>query len=142
MLCASCELLKIFLLNRYAGSYSNTFPRTSTSNSICNEEIKKVIPCKRTQKFIICKTVKKKDHNIETNMADGGSVGWSRVQILTLVMMMLAQFCVLCSYSLLAPFFPQEATEKGLDDITVGILFATYQLVMFIMAPVYGVLVS
>lgn len=61
---------------------------------------------------------------------------------MTLVTVMSAQFCILSSYSLIAPFFPQLAAEKGMNEVTIGFMYAMYQLVMFIMTPVYGLLVS
>lgn len=67
---------------------------------------------------------------------------WTKRQILTAITVMLTQFGVLSSYSLLAPFFPQEGRRRGLGNAEMGVLFSAYQLVMFIMSPVYGLLVS
>lgn len=78
----------------------------------------------------------------QTILDDASKTKWSRKQIITLITLVLAEFFVLSSYSILAPFFPQMKTEKGIDDMTIGLLFAIYELVMFIMAPIYGLLVS
>lgn len=44
--------------------------------------------------------------------------------------------------SILAPFFPNEAAEKGMSDTMVGFVFSFYALVMFLTSPIFGKLVS
>lgn len=43
--------------------------------------------------------------------------------------------------SIMAPFFPREATEKGLSDTTTGFVFSFYALVMFLTSPIFGKIV-
>ncbi|XP_065839383.1 MFS-type transporter SLC18B1-like [Oscarella lobularis] len=50
------------------------------------------------------------------------------------------------AYSTLAPFFPQEAAAKKLTggsvDLEVGLIFGTFALVVFVVAPLLGVRVA
>lgn len=43
--------------------------------------------------------------------------------------------------SIMAPFFPKEAAEKGLSDIATGFVFSFYALVMFLTSPIFGKIV-
>lgn len=63
-------------------------------------------------------------------------------QKLTLVSLALVDFMSFCSMSIMAPFFPREATEKGLSDTTTGFVFSFYALVMFITSPIFGKIVN
>ncbi|XP_050308679.1 MFS-type transporter SLC18B1-like [Anthonomus grandis grandis] len=60
------------------------------------------------------------------------------VQKMTLAMLSLVDFFCFCSMSIMAPFFPKEAAEKGLSDTVSGIVFSFYALVMFVSSPVFG----
>lgn len=66
----------------------------------------------------------------------------SRSQILTLGILALVDFMAFCSMSVMAPFFPREASEKGLTDTQSGLVFSFYALVMFIFSPIFGKAVS
>lgn len=44
--------------------------------------------------------------------------------------------------SIMAPFFPREAAEKGLSDTLSGFIFSFYALVMFLTSPIFGKIVS
>ncbi|XP_022187825.2 MFS-type transporter SLC18B1 isoform X1 [Nilaparvata lugens] len=63
---------------------------------------------------------------------------FSRTQILVLLTLALGDFISFCSMSIMAPFFPKEATEKGMGVSLSGFVFSFYALVMFIMAPIIG----
>lgn len=45
-------------------------------------------------------------------------------------------------YSVLAAFFPQEATAKGMSDDGVGIIFASFAAVIFVCSPCVGRLMT
>lgn len=47
-------------------------------------------------------------------------------------------FCGYACYSNIAPFFPYEVVRKGGSATWTGLIFACYQLVMFIMGPLVG----
>ncbi|XP_002732493.1 MFS-type transporter SLC18B1-like [Saccoglossus kowalevskii] len=56
----------------------------------------------------------------------------------TLFSISLANFSDFVSYSILAPFFPEEANKMGMSDSVVGLVFGCFALVMFITSPVFG----
>ncbi|XP_066143414.1 MFS-type transporter SLC18B1-like isoform X2 [Euwallacea fornicatus] len=56
----------------------------------------------------------------------------------TLAMLALVDFFCFCSMSIMAPYFPKEAAEKGLSATMSGIVFSFYALVMFLSSPVFG----
>ncbi|XP_005104784.1 MFS-type transporter SLC18B1 [Aplysia californica] len=56
----------------------------------------------------------------------------------TMVMMALANLFTGCGFSLIAPFFPQEASKKGVSTTVTGIIFSVFEFVIFITSPVYG----
>ncbi|CAH0406057.1 unnamed protein product [Chilo suppressalis] len=62
----------------------------------------------------------------------------SRRQRLTLASLALVDFMSFCSMSIMAPFFPREASLKGLSDTMCGIVFSFYAVVMFITSPFFG----
>ncbi|XP_052737167.1 MFS-type transporter SLC18B1-like [Bicyclus anynana] len=62
----------------------------------------------------------------------------TRHQRLTLASLALVDFMSFCSMSIMAPFFPREATEKGLSETMCGIVFSFYAVVMFITSPFFG----
>ncbi|KAH9508354.1 hypothetical protein Btru_050898 [Bulinus truncatus] len=49
-----------------------------------------------------------------------------------------AAFFHMTAFSLLAPFFPQEARLKGLSSTVTGLVFSTFMFVSFVISPVYG----
>ncbi|CAL4068429.1 unnamed protein product [Meganyctiphanes norvegica] len=59
-------------------------------------------------------------------------------QWLTLVVFVLANISCASVSSLLAPFYPSEAEAKGVPATTYGFIFGVYNLIMFILSPVYG----
>ncbi|KAG5892966.1 hypothetical protein JTB14_015011 [Gonioctena quinquepunctata] len=63
---------------------------------------------------------------------------FSRRQKMTLISIALVDFMSFCSMSIMAPFFPKEASEKGLSDTLSGFVFSFYALVMFIASPIFG----
>lgn len=60
---------------------------------------------------------------------------------MTLASLALVDFMSFCSISIMAPFFPKEASQKGLSDTLSGFIFSFYALVMFTTSPIFGKLV-
>ncbi|KAI8777067.1 MFS-type transporter SLC18B1 [Biomphalaria glabrata] len=56
----------------------------------------------------------------------------------TLFMLAVANFGAGCAYSLPAPFFPREATKKGVSSTLIGLVFSCYQLVIVLTSPLIG----
>lgn len=65
-----------------------------------------------------------------------------RSRKLTLVALSLSNLSAFLAFSLIAPFFPKEAAAKGASDTAVGFVFGAFQLVIFIMSPIYGSLIT
>lgn len=62
-------------------------------------------------------------------------------KLLKIALLLLAIFSVLSGYSLISPFFPEQAKKKGLSETEIGTIFAFFPAVVFFMAPVYGTMV-
>ncbi|KRT86297.1 membrane transporter [Oryctes borbonicus] len=65
-------------------------------------------------------------------------MGFTRRQWLTLVVIGIADFCNAVCVSLQAPFYPQEAERKGATATEYGLVFGIFELVVFIVSPLYG----
>ncbi|XP_077519216.1 uncharacterized protein LOC144129148 [Amblyomma americanum] len=65
----------------------------------------------------------------------------SKSQKLTLFCLCLVNFTSYISYSVIAPFYPQEATYKGMREAVSGFVFSVYALTMMVFAPIFGKLV-
>ncbi|CAN8026590.1 unnamed protein product [Ixodes persulcatus] len=65
----------------------------------------------------------------------------NRNQKLTLFCLCLVNFTSYLSYSVIAPFYPQEATRKGMREAVSGFVFSVYALTMMIFSPIFGKLV-
>ncbi|XP_018321088.1 MFS-type transporter SLC18B1-like [Agrilus planipennis] len=63
---------------------------------------------------------------------------FSSTQKVTLISLSFVNFMSFCSMSIMAPFFPKEAAEKGLSDTLSGFVFSFYALVMFLTSPLFG----
>ncbi|KAF2352408.1 Major facilitator superfamily [Trinorchestia longiramus] len=59
-------------------------------------------------------------------------------QIATLLIIALADFCSAICISLQAPFYPAEAESKGATATEYGLVFGVFELVVFIISPIYG----
>lgn len=65
----------------------------------------------------------------------------SRSQKLTLFCLCLVNFTSYISYSVIAPFYPQEAAFKGMREAVSGFVFSVYALTMMVFSPIFGKLV-
>uniref|UniRef100_U5EU51 Putative chromaffin granule amine transporter n=1 Tax=Corethrella appendiculata TaxID=1370023 RepID=U5EU51_9DIPT len=63
---------------------------------------------------------------------------YSKRQWLTLIILCLANICSAVCISLQAPFFPNEAEKKGATATEYGLVFGVFELIVFILSPVYG----
>lgn len=62
----------------------------------------------------------------------------TKSQVLTFFSLAIATFLDQVSFSVLAPFFPREANEKGVSNLQVGFIFGAYALVNVIFSPIFG----
>ncbi|CAG4923954.1 unnamed protein product [Colias eurytheme] len=74
----------------------------------------------------------------QTKLRPGAIRHFTHSQRLTLFSLALVDFMSFCSMSIMAPFFPREATEKGLSNTMCGIVFSFYAVIMFITSPLFG----
>ncbi|XP_026323655.1 MFS-type transporter SLC18B1-like isoform X2 [Hyposmocoma kahamanoa] len=63
---------------------------------------------------------------------------FSRRQWLTIVVISIADFCNAICVALQAPFYPQEAEYKGCSATEYGLVFGVFELVVFLISPIYG----
>jgi len=66
------------------------------------------------------------------------SSNFSKRQWLTLIVFAIADFCSAVCVSLQAPFYPQEAEEKGATATEYGLVFGVFELTVFIVSPLLG----
>lgn len=57
-------------------------------------------------------------------------------------MLATVEFMSYCSMSIMAPFYPREASKKGMSESMAGFVFSFYALVIFVSSPIYGKVVS
>jgi len=67
---------------------------------------------------------------------------WTSTQKWTAVSIALMNISLSVSFSVIAPFFPVEAAKKGATQTEIGLIFGFFELVIFIMSPIYGTFVS
>ncbi|KAE8739867.1 hypothetical protein FOCC_FOCC014624 [Frankliniella occidentalis] len=63
---------------------------------------------------------------------------FTRTQWLTLIVFSIADFCNAICVSLQAPFYPKEAEAHGATPSEYGLVFGVFELVVFIISPIYG----
>lgn len=63
---------------------------------------------------------------------------FTKRQWLTLIVFSISDFCNAICVSLQAPFYPQEAEKKGATATEYGLVFGIFELVVFIVSPIYG----
>ena len=66
---------------------------------------------------------------------------YSTEQKLTLVCLSIVSFTSMLAMALIAPFFPLEASKKGMRETVYGFVFSVYALVIMIMSPIAGKLI-
>ncbi|MED6244163.1 hypothetical protein ATANTOWER_027332 [Ataeniobius toweri] len=62
----------------------------------------------------------------------------TRIQTLTLISMASVNFSSMICYSILGPFFPNEAVKKGASQTVIGLIFGSYALCNLIGSMVMG----
>ncbi|XP_017769285.1 PREDICTED: MFS-type transporter SLC18B1-like [Nicrophorus vespilloides] len=55
-----------------------------------------------------------------------------------LVMLATVEFSSYCSMSIMAPFYPREARDKGMSESLAGFVFSFYALIIFVSSPIFG----
>ncbi|KAK3913393.1 MFS-type transporter SLC18B1 [Frankliniella fusca] len=78
----------------------------------------------------------------QANDATTSIRNFSYQQKLALTSLVLVDFISFCSMSIMAPFFPKEASLKGMSESLSGLVFGFYALVIFISSPFFGKIVG
>ncbi|XP_021345597.1 MFS-type transporter SLC18B1-like isoform X2 [Mizuhopecten yessoensis] len=65
----------------------------------------------------------------------------SKKQLAIVISFCMVGFANYLCLSLIAPFFPKEAREKGVSNLVSGWIFAAFPLTQFIFAPAFGKLI-
>ncbi|XP_063837708.1 MFS-type transporter SLC18B1-like [Ostrinia nubilalis] len=63
---------------------------------------------------------------------------FNRRQWLTIIVISIADFCNAICVALQAPFYPLEAERKGCSATEYGLVFGIFELVVFLVSPLYG----
>ena len=66
------------------------------------------------------------------------SIAKQRAMLFTTLLLL---FISLCADTMLFPFFPKIAADKGLSNVEIGAVFSAYELARFIFSPIFGSLV-
>lgn len=61
---------------------------------------------------------------------------------LAIMMLSWADFLCFCSMSVMAPFYPKEASARGMSESVSGFVFGFYGLLVLLASPVAGKIVS
>jgi hypothetical protein len=69
-------------------------------------------------------------------------IPWSRKQKFLVAVVCVTNLLANSAYSLIAPFFPAEAINKGVPNVFVGLVFSSYSLSMFLATPFYKKLID
>ena len=69
------------------------------------------------------------------------SNNYSGYQKSSLICLSIVSFTSMLSMSLIAPFFPLEASMKGMRETVYGFVFSVYALVIMIVSPISGKLI-
>ncbi|KAK3737259.1 hypothetical protein QZH41_019870 [Actinostola sp. cb2023] len=75
-----------------------------------------------------------------TTTEDVPKIWGSTRKKLTVVCLAVVYFATCAAFSVLSPFFPNEAKGKGASGTIVGLIFGVYSLVSFIVSPIFGVM--
>ncbi len=68
----------------------------------------------------------------------GKDLGIKNTEFYLLVYLTVNTFSCYMYYSLLSPFYPGIATEKGMSTIEIGIIFSVYSFMNLILSPFFG----
>lgn len=81
-------------------------------------------------------------HHTGNNSADETTADppprMTRQQILTLISLASVNFSSMICYSILGPFFPNEAVKKGASQTVIGLIFGCYAICNFIGSLIMG----
>uniref|UniRef100_A0A0N4Z5W6 MFS domain-containing protein n=1 Tax=Parastrongyloides trichosuri TaxID=131310 RepID=A0A0N4Z5W6_PARTI len=117
---------------------------TSTYGSLRRGKIYKEFESLRKASERNIKKRKDTNGNADDKSENGKSERSMRLTELTkkewivIIMLALSNLCSTIAFSCIAPFYPLEAQEKGMDKFETGIVFGIFEFMMFITTPIMG----
>lgn len=79
---------------------------------------------------------------LKSHGAGGSSASLTAAEWRKLAILAFGSLVNNCTYSLLAPFFPTVAKERGVSDMHIGLIFGIFSLAAFFTAPLAGILLQ
>ncbi|XP_044145893.1 MFS-type transporter SLC18B1-like [Bufo gargarizans] len=76
--------------------------------------------------------------NTDITLENNTSRRLSRQQVLTMISAASLNFSSMICYSILGPFFPQEAVKKGVSNTMIGVIFGSFALCNFVSSLILG----
>ncbi|KAM3929964.1 MFS-type transporter SLC18B1 isoform 2-T2 [Leptodactylus fuscus] len=76
------------------------------------------------------------DITLESNANESRRL--TKTQVLTMISAASLNFSSMLCYSILGPFFPQEAMKKGVSDTVIGIIFGCFAMCNFLSSLILG----
>lgn len=140
------EEVRVKKANRKLGKCRNGKTHNHSQRSTGKVWSPKVHSIRRTQSFDTMPRMKKKP-TICQPMAVQRRLAVSqwkvrfryREQHMTLICLALISFTSMLAMSIIAPFFPIEATAKGMSQSVNGLVFSVYSMVLMVFSPVMSV---
>ena len=68
----------------------------------------------------------------------GRNTGATKSQLIAIVLLSLFFFLTSSFYSIFAPFYPGVATQKGMSETQIGVIFGSFQFVLLVLSPIFG----
>ncbi|XP_069829811.1 MFS-type transporter SLC18B1 [Dendropsophus ebraccatus] len=76
------------------------------------------------------------DNMVENNTSGGSKL--SRNQVFIMISTASLNFSSMICYSILGPFFPQEAVKKGVSNTVIGLIFGCFAMFNFVSSLILG----
>ena len=68
----------------------------------------------------------------------GKDLGITKSQLHIVVYLSTYTFLSYAYYSIFSPFYPGIATEKGMSETEIGVIFGVYSFMILILSPFFG----
>ena len=85
------------------------------------------------------------DEGLVTHSTQTGSIrvcgkkfNITKSQLIAIILLSLFFFLTSSFYSIFAPFYPLEASKKGMNQTQIGIIFGIFQFTLLVLSPVFG----
>ncbi|XP_073987697.1 MFS-type transporter SLC18B1-like [Rhodnius prolixus] len=123
-----------------AGSFQRRTPTLPNRLRSKSESYPQYVQGSLDQQYFNRELCRSRDRLLRTQSHPQPSVlcKFTKKQIFALLTLTLAEFISFCSMSVMAPFFPKEAMQKGMSTTISGFVFSFYAFVIFATSPFFG----